>query len=270
MPELEVPGALLSYEVNGSGPTLLLIAGARGAGSVFANAVPELINHFAVITYDRRGHSKSILTGEQDYANRLARDADDAAALLKNAVGGQPSYVFGSSSGAIVARTLAMRHAELIEKVVLHEPPLLKALADCDKIMQQTREVYSVYREQGQISAMQLFLRIYLSVEEAKILLAAQPADPYDTGNLLYWFERELLVYPFVDVGYDILSGLKDKLVLADSVWGRDLPAGRAPQAMAEKLGLQIVTMPGGHVSYLTHAQEFAASLTTCLLGKEA
>lgn len=266
MSMLEVPEGLLSYQVSGNdGPYLLMIAGARGSGAVFERVLPELVKHFAVITYDRRGHSKSPLTGPQDYLIRLETDADDAAALLKHVSGDQPSFVFGTSSGAIVARTLVIRHPDLISKVVLHEPPLLQALPDGQTAMQQTRDVHMLYREKGQIVAMQEFEKIYLSQQEAKMLMSARNPDPYENGNLLYWFERELLVYPFVDVGYDDLFDLKDKLVLADSEIGKHLPAGRAPQAMAEKLDLRIVTMPGGHVAYLTHPQEFVTSLTSML-----
>lgn len=266
MPTLDVPGAILSYEVTGSGRYLLLIPGGGGTGHSFRNVRTLLANHYSVITYDRRGHSKSLLTGEQDYEHRLDTDADDAALLLQHVAKGEASYVLGSSSGAIVARTLLMRHAELIEKVVLHEPPLVRALPDDERVVQETnlKNLYNTYRKKGHVSAMKVFGEIYIAPEEAELLGMAPAENPYTHGNLQYWFERELS-YPVTDVGYDELCRLKDKIIMVDSAIGKDLPPAKISQAMAAKLDLQLITMPGGHVGYVTHPQEFADSLTSLL-----
>ena len=61
MSTLKVPGAQLSYEVEGSGPLLILIPGAAGVGEVFHQVARELSAHHHVVTYDRRGFSRSQL-----------------------------------------------------------------------------------------------------------------------------------------------------------------------------------------------------------------
>src|SRR6266702_1245596 len=63
MSTLNVPGVQLFYEVSGSGPLLILIPGARGDGAVFRPLAHHLSAQYQVVTYDRRGFSRSSLAG---------------------------------------------------------------------------------------------------------------------------------------------------------------------------------------------------------------
>ena len=166
MPILSVPGASLFYSTAGSGPLLLLIVGGSGSGQVYTRVVQPLAAHYTVVTYDRRGFSQSALHGTQDYSQRLERDADDAAALIKQLQGdgAEPACVFGSSSGAIIAQTLLTRHHSTlkIRKVVSHEPPLLSVLPDAEDCIAETRGFYDIYRAQGPEPAMEKFMQGYL------------------------------------------------------------------------------------------------------------
>lgn len=82
MSYLEVPDARLYYETRGAGPLMLLIPGANGDANGFAPFADELAGDFTVVTYDRRGYTRSVLDGAQDYAHRLQTDADDARRLI--------------------------------------------------------------------------------------------------------------------------------------------------------------------------------------------
>src|SRR6266702_8685633 len=77
MSTLKVPGAHLYYEVNGYGPLLILIPGARGEGEVFRPLAHALAAQYQVVTYARRGFSRSPLDRPQDYDHRLDTDTDD-------------------------------------------------------------------------------------------------------------------------------------------------------------------------------------------------
>lgn len=131
MPSLQVPGAILNYEAFGSGPLLLLIPGADGRGAGFHEAAKHLAANFTAVCLTRRGFSKSILKGTQDFADRLSTDADDTCALIKHLspVTGN-AKVYGNSSGAIVAQRLLERHPEAVERLVSHEPPSLSILPE--------------------------------------------------------------------------------------------------------------------------------------------
>src|SRR5262249_12740700 len=79
---LAVPGARLYYETHGSGPLLLMIPGAPGTADVFTRVTDHLAAHYTVVTYDRRGFSRSQRDGSQDYDHRLETDADDVWRLI--------------------------------------------------------------------------------------------------------------------------------------------------------------------------------------------
>src|SRR5215469_16785206 len=122
MSTLKVPGAQLSYEVSGSGPLLILIPGAAGTGEVFRPLAHHLISQYQVVTYDRRGFSRSSLDGPQDDEHRLATDADDVRRLLEH-LADRPATVFGNSSGAIVALEIISHYPEQVQTVVANAPP---------------------------------------------------------------------------------------------------------------------------------------------------
>jgi len=79
--------------------------------------VNQSVSMFKVLTYDHRNTGRSTIKDEpctmEDYA-------DDAAALLKAVIPEKlPVYVLGISFGGMVAQHLAIRHPELIKKLVL-------------------------------------------------------------------------------------------------------------------------------------------------------
>ncbi|MGH2585709.1 MAG: alpha/beta fold hydrolase, partial [Dehalococcoidia bacterium] len=49
----------LYHEVRGSGPTLLFITGGTGDAGEWLHIAPPLAEEFTVVTYDRRGFSRS-------------------------------------------------------------------------------------------------------------------------------------------------------------------------------------------------------------------
>jgi pimeloyl-ACP methyl ester carboxylesterase len=100
---LEVPGARLYYEVQGSGPALMLIGHPMGV-SGFAAIARLLAEDHTVVTYDPRGFARSTIDdSDQDAEPNL--QADDVRRVLE-AVGDGPAHVFGSSGGAITAARL--------------------------------------------------------------------------------------------------------------------------------------------------------------------
>src|ERR1700675_2408244 len=93
---LDVPGAHLYYEIQGSGPALMLIGHPMGA-SGFAAVGQLLAEDYTVVTYDPRGFARSTIDDrDQDAEPDLL--ADDVHRVLE-VVGDGPAHVFGSSGG---------------------------------------------------------------------------------------------------------------------------------------------------------------------------
>ncbi len=112
-------GTEIAYDQAGSGPAVILVASALSDHSETVKLAALLAEHFTVINYDRRGRGASGDTAP--YA--IEREIEDIEALV-DAVGG-PAYVFGSSSGAVLALDAANQLNGKIAKVTLYEPPFI-------------------------------------------------------------------------------------------------------------------------------------------------
>lgn len=110
-------GARLHVDVEGEGPTALLIHGAASAGVGWGSVFDELARSHRVIRLDRRGYGAS--GGEPTPDNQV--HARDAAAVLR-ALDAAPATVVGWSRGGMVALELALAEPDLVERLVLVEP----------------------------------------------------------------------------------------------------------------------------------------------------
>ena len=126
-------GTELFCERRGSGPAVLFISGATGDAGHFSQVADLLADEFTLVTYDRRGNSRSPRPAGWT-ATSTEEQADDAAALLR-ALGLAPAMVYGNSGGAIIATCLLLRHPDVVRGAILHEPPLLSVLSDPESVM---------------------------------------------------------------------------------------------------------------------------------------
>jgi len=104
------------YEIAGSGPRTLFIGGSGGdlrAGPTVLDG--PLPRHAEVLAYDQRGLGR---TAVPPGPYSMADDAADAAALLA-AVGWDRCHVVGVSFGGMVAQEVAIRHPDLVGRLVL-------------------------------------------------------------------------------------------------------------------------------------------------------
>ena len=121
-------GATLYYEKEGTGAAVLFIAGSTGDAGNFTRAADLLADEFTVVTYDRRGNSRSPRPSGWTTTS-VAEQADDAAALIE-ALDLTPSAVFGASAGGPIALDLMIRYPRLACAGVLQEPAIFSVLPD--------------------------------------------------------------------------------------------------------------------------------------------
>jgi pimeloyl-ACP methyl ester carboxylesterase len=116
---LRIGGADLHVDPpQGDGPPLVLVHGAWTGASTWALLTGPLAADFTVVTYDRRGHTRS---GRGPAAPTRRRHEDDLAALIES-LGAGPVYLAGTSYGALLALELAGRRPDLVRGAVVHEP----------------------------------------------------------------------------------------------------------------------------------------------------
>lgn len=114
-------GTRIAFDRAGSGPAVILVNGALGMRSNTSeySLVSYLSSHFTVYDYDRRGRGDSGDT--LPYA--VEREIEDIEALIQAA--GGSAYLYGMSSGAVLALEATNCFPGKVAKLALFEPPFL-------------------------------------------------------------------------------------------------------------------------------------------------
>ncbi|MEU1071373.1 MULTISPECIES: alpha/beta hydrolase [unclassified Streptomyces] len=277
MPELPVPGATLYYEKYGTGPVLLMIPGGGGDAASFDLVGADLADRFTVVAVDPRGKSRSA-AGERGRDQGVRTHSDDMRHLLDEVSPDAPAFVFGSSSGAIIALDLLARHPERLRLVVAHEPPTLGLLPDADRCRAAFAGVVEAYGRGGLEAAMAA-LGAAAGQEgtdepdDERQLGAGPAAIPDDTErlrrmreNMPQFLERELRQFSGHVPDLDALAANGGRLVPACGRASRGLLLARPAAVLAERFGTGLVEFPGGHVGLSTHPVRFAAVLRRTLV----
>ena len=112
-------GTPIAFDQSGQGPAIILVTGATATRLAAASLAASLAPHFTVFAYDRRGRGDSGDTAP--YA--VEREVEDIEALIIEA--GGSAFVFGHSSGAVLALDAARQLPTKITKLALYEPPFI-------------------------------------------------------------------------------------------------------------------------------------------------
>ncbi|MCC7353302.1 MAG: alpha/beta hydrolase [Anaerolineae bacterium] len=113
---VSVNGLKMYYEIHGTGRPLVLLHGAFSAiGTSFGKLLPDLAQTRQVIAFELQAHGR---TADIDRPLTLEGMADDVAAALPQ-LGVKRADIFGYSMGASVALHVAIRHPDLVRKLVL-------------------------------------------------------------------------------------------------------------------------------------------------------
>src|SRR5665213_3018585 len=111
-------GTTIAFDRSGEGPALILVSGALSNGSSAIPLAELLAPKFTVYRYDRRGRGSSGDT--PPYA--AEREIEDLGTIIAEA--GGSAFVFGHSSGAVLALEAAARKLP-ITRLVVYEPPYI-------------------------------------------------------------------------------------------------------------------------------------------------
>jgi pimeloyl-ACP methyl ester carboxylesterase len=115
MPELHLDDVTLHYEISGTGPPLLMLAGMMSDSASWAPLVSSLEEHHTLIRPDNRTTGR---TTPWDAPVSVELCADDALALLDH-LDLPCAHVLGHSMGGMIAMTLARRAPERVHSLAL-------------------------------------------------------------------------------------------------------------------------------------------------------
>jgi pimeloyl-ACP methyl ester carboxylesterase len=112
----EVNGLNMYYEIHGTGQPLVLLHGAYMTIEAMGEVVPALAETRQVIAMELQGHGRT--ADVRDRPITYEQMADDVAALLGH-IGIEQGDFFGYSMGGGVAFQVAIRHPEVVRKLVV-------------------------------------------------------------------------------------------------------------------------------------------------------
>jgi pimeloyl-ACP methyl ester carboxylesterase len=258
--KLDVPGAVLAYDVRQSdppgGPVVVMIGSPMGAGgfATLATYFPDR----TVVTYDPRGVERSTRADPTLEVTPEVHAADVRAVI--DAVGGGPVELFASSGGAVTALALVAADPSVVRTLVAHEPPLVGLLPDGPDALAACRAVHETYLQHGWGAGMAHFVALVSLRGPVPPDFASRPApDPATFGmpagddgtrdDLM--LASNILTVTSYRPDADALRAAPTRIVIAVGADSDGEIACRGGEAAAALLGTAPVPFPGGHAGFL-------------------
>jgi len=260
---VEINGAKLYYEKQGTGPSIILIAGSTGDAGHFSRSADLLADEFTVVVYDRRGNSRSPRPPGWTVTS-VAEQADDAAGLIQ-ALGLAPAVVFGASAGAPIALDVMLRHGQLVHRGILQDPSIFAVLPDPMEPVIPRRQILE---EALQTSGPRGAIRALVCYLNDDAIFAAIPADVLERmlGNADTLLAIESPGFAGWPLTREDVASLRMPVSLM--IAAETLPEYRKVIAwLADELKVVPVTVPGKHAFYCYRPQDLADALRTVLRG---
>lgn len=246
---IRVGDAELYHEVRGDGPPILCVSGAAGDAAVWSAVADALAADHTVVTYDRRGNSRSPAPEGWD-STSVEEQADDAAGLLE-ALGLSDATVVGSSSGAIISLGLIERHPRLLRVAFLHEPPLNQFLPE----------------EAPTPASMESFLRFALDDAVFEQINPALRSRMLENGDLFLGREFDHFEHFRPDIERIRSCGVAIAAAAGRGTRGDPMLGALHDGAsgLADALGVPLQEVSGKHVPYLSCPGAFSVELRAIL-----
>lgn len=155
-------GTIITYDKSGNGPVVIIINGALGYREYYGDKelAQKLSKEFTVIIYDRRGRGESTDTPPYE----VKREIEDIEALI-DTTGGK-AYVYGVSSGAVLALKAAAHLENKISKLALYEPPLRTGDSATKEFAKYTQHMNELLATGKRSDAVALFMGSGMTPEE--------------------------------------------------------------------------------------------------------
>ena len=266
MERARINGVELAYAILGNGAPLVMIHGAQGDQSMFADLASGCAADFRVLTFDQRG---SGLSEKPDIDYSIAMLADDTAALMDH-LRFFPAHVIGVSMGGMIAQELALRHPAKVRSLILGcttpgGPNEIhvegNAMAGAYSLQPMSPE------ERGKALAQAVYSKGHLArhPEIVAAMIEARrnrPIDPVALGHRMKALSAHDTYdrLPNISCPTLVITGKDDALISWEN---SRILAERIPGAKLEILD------PAGHCFWLERPQESRAAILRFLSGKE-
>jgi len=266
-------GDELYFEVRGQGQPLLMIAPAGGDGWQYSFVADILADEYKVVTYDRRANARSTMNDPQNF--EISQQSRDAVAVLR-AAGEDSAFVFGNSSGAVIALDMAKTQPQAVRAVVVHEPPIARVHPNARKWQRFFASVYLMaFRFGSSLAALRFMLGVELPVRQ--LIKATREVNIHrEQSSVRYISSKDAADFLVKQELLPVTNYLPDverikqngvRVFIAVGTWAQERKTwyAQAAHMLAEQLGCELVTFPGHHGSYMDMPDEWAATLRSVL-----
>lgn len=266
---LAVPGAVLHFRIRGTGPMLLLSESGEGDADRSCDLVDQLTDTYTVVTYDRRGLSRSRLDDQQPPAS-LDDHADDVRRLLESIADG-PVLMLGCSLGAVIGSYVVIKHPGLVRTLIAHEPVAPRLLPEPGRShhVHELAAIQQRYVRDGLSAVLPQLVRT-LGIDpdhrNAEPDVTQQPIDGRRIPNFDYFLRHDFAAVIADKLDWDAMRAVEANVIPAvgsstqAAVFDR-----RCAIALGELVGRPVVEFPGGHNGNTSHPRGYATRLREVL-----
>lgn len=270
---VKTEGDELFYKIRGSGKPILFIAPGGGNGDDYLALADLLAKDYKIITYDRRANSRSTRNFPNDFS--VEQQSRDAVAVL-NAASEDKAYVFGNSSGAVIALDLVTHYSDSVYSVIVHEAPVAVVHPENNKWRNFFQSCYDVAIKKGSSAgASKFFFGIEMPVlplifatqkgrkyaKREKILNDKQPLSNKEATDVLVL--NELLPITSYVPDFEKLKAYCKKIIIGRGEYGIRKKTWYAEVAkiLSEKVGCELIVCPTHHGSFMDKPEKWAELL---------
>ena len=242
---------------------------------MYRDLVAELAQNYSVITFDRRGNSRSRLKPHADID--LDDQATDVVAILDHA-DLEDAFVFGSSAGALTTLSLLTSYADRVAAAVVHEPPAIRVLPDVDQRVAYFDDLMGIAAREGSLPAMLKFaagtmdkptklfdskLGRTVGTAGVKVAMRLSPKNEmnrlFRNADLLMRAEMPSFVQYQPDL--EALRNTSVRWAFGVGVESEGRYYSRPARQLSAEVGVPCLEFPGGHLGYQRHAKLFVERL---------
>jgi pimeloyl-ACP methyl ester carboxylesterase len=241
---------------------VLCIAGTTGDAGHFTQVAARLADECTVVTYDRRGNSRS--PRPQGWVHTsVPEQADDAAALIQ-ALQLAPVAVFANGAGGRIGLDLLIRFPHLLRGVILHDPVLPAILRHAKQVASPVQTaIQQGFQKQGLPGGVEAVLRYVAGDATVTAIPPPTLARMLLNAETIFGIERSEAFENWRPTDEALAAVRLPVAVLAS----RESPAffGEMAHWLAARLHTPVLTVVGGHAAYFDHAPELTEALRPLL-----
>ena len=257
--QISANGVNFFCQVRGLGPVVLLIPGIGGDCGVFEMIARQLADEFKVVSYDRRGMSRTPPPVGW-HTTSMAEQAEDAAAILKG-LKIKNAAIFGTGSGGLIALELMLRYPQLVRKAILHDPLLYTVLqgGPYDRVYWDMGQVLrTTFAMQGAMAAMNAILRWEFGMEAMQTLPGELLRRIINNGE--HFVMADFPSYSFYKPDEAKMAAVRTpaKVLFSTNTppWRREIASW-----LGKRINASVEPFLGEHATYIVHPLETAEAL---------